>query len=197
MPTDAYRGPGRAECAYMLERVVDLAAKRLGMSPIELRRRNMIPTPRCPGGRPPTGSMTAVTFRLSSKGLSSCPISMDSLAGAAKPGTWKASRIGVAYYIDHTGMGPSDLVLSRGMKIPTYKSSLVRFNKEGGVTVVTGTHTHGQGLETALAQIVSDRFGIPVADIEVLHGDTRDIGYGRGTVGARSCLPAARRLTSP
>ncbi len=102
--------------------------------------------------------------------------------------------IGLAYYIDHTGMGPSDLVMSRGMAIPTYKSAIVRFNKDGGVTVVTGTHTHGQGLETSLAQIVSDKLGIGIDDIEVLHGDTRDIGYGRGTVGARSLLAGGAAL---
>ncbi len=72
--------------------------------------------------------------------------------------------------------------------------SIIRFNKDGGVTVVTGTHSHGQGLETALAQIVSDRLGVPVSDIEVLHGDTRDIGYGRGTVGARSLLAGGAAL---
>jgi carbon-monoxide dehydrogenase large subunit len=195
MPTDAYRGPGRAECAYMLERVVDVAARRIGMSPVELRRRNMIAAASMP--------WRTATDRLYDSG--DFPAVFEKALRLAKVDDFPKRRLesgsrgklrglGIAYYIDHTGMGPSDLVMSRGMAIPTYESSIIRFNKDGGVTVVTGTHTHGQGLETALAQIVSDRLGVPISDIEVLHGDTRDIGYGRGTVGARSLLAGGAAL---
>jgi carbon-monoxide dehydrogenase large subunit len=195
MPTDAYRGPGRAECAYMLERVIDVAARRIGVSPIDLRRRNMIPAVSMP--------WRTATDRLYDSG--DFPAIFEKALRIANAEDFPKRRreagargrlrgLGIAYYIDHTGMGPSDLVMSRGMAIPTYESSIVRFNKDGGVTVITGTHTHGQGLETAFAQIVSDRLGIPVADIEVLHGDTRDIGYGRGTVGARSLLAGGAAL---
>jgi carbon-monoxide dehydrogenase large subunit len=195
LPTDAYRGPGRAECAYMLERIVDVAARELGIGPVDLRRRNMIPAAsmpyQTPGGRIyDSGDFPAVF----DKALALADHTGFEKRRAAAKRAGRLRGIGIAYYIDHTGMGPSDLVLSRGMAIPTYESALVRFNKDGGVTVVTGTHTHGQGLETALAQIVSDRLGIAVADIEVLHGDTRDIGFGRGTVGARSMLAGGAAL---
>lgn len=195
MPTDAYRGPGRAECVYMLERIVDLAARHIGMSPIELRRKNMIQTSEMPWRTGTdriydSGDFPAVFERA----LEVADIEgfAHRRAEASKRG--KRRGIGVSYYIDQTGMGLSDIVMSRGFKIPTYESSLVRFNKEGGVTVVTGTHTHGQGLETVLAQIISDRLGIPIADVDVVHGDTRDIGYGRGTVGARSLLAGGAAL---
>ncbi len=195
VPTDAYRGPGRAECAFMLERVIDVAAQEIGVAPVELRCRNMIPTASMPWLTPSgrvydSGDFPAVF----EKALSLADHAGFERRRAAARRAGKLRGIGVAYYIDHTGMGPSDLVMSRGMAVPTYESALVRFNKDGGVTVVSGTHTHGQGLETALAQIVSDRLGIALAEVEVLHGDTRDIGFGRGTVGARSMLAGGAAL---
>ena len=195
MPTDTYRGPGRAETAYMLERVVDLAARELGISPVEIRRRNMIPGSAMP--------FKTSTGRIYDSG--DFPVVFEKALARADWAGFEKRReearrrgklrgIGIAYYIDNTGIGPSDMVMGRGMKIPTYESAQIRLNKDGGVTVVTGTHTHGQGLETALAQIVAERLGVDVANVEVLHGDTRQIGYGRGTVGARSLLAGGAAL---
>jgi len=195
IPTDAYRGPGRAECAYMLERIVDVAARQIGTSPVELRRKNMISAVsmpwRTPGGRVYDSGDFPAVFE---KALAYADYQGFRRRRIAAKREGRLRGIGIAYYIDHTGMGPSDLVMSRGMAIPTYESAIVRFNKDGGVTVVTGTHTHGQGLETSLAQIVSDKLGVGIGDTEVLHGDTRDIGYGRGTVGARSLLAGGAAL---
>ena len=195
MPTDAYRGPGRAEAAYMLERVVDLAARELGISPVEIRRRNMIPGTAIPY-KSPTGRMYdsgnfPVVFE---KALVRADWAGFDKRREESKSRGKLRGIGLAYYIDNTGIGPSDMLLGRGMKVPTYESAQVRMNKDGGATIVTGTHTHGQGLETALAQIVADRLGIDVKNVEVLHGDTRQIGYGRGTVGARSLLAGGAAL---
>ncbi len=195
MPTDAYRGPGRAECCYMLERIIDLAARELNLSPVELRRRNMIPLSAMPYKSPTgrfydSGDFPAVFERA----LARADWAGFGKRREAAEGRGKLRGIGIAHYIDNTGMGPSDMVMSRGMKVPTYESALIRLNKDGGVTVVTGTHTHGQGLETALAQVVAERLGVPVADVEVLHGDTRQIGYGRGTVGARSLIAGGAAL---
>ncbi|OGA14777.1 MAG: carbon monoxide dehydrogenase [Betaproteobacteria bacterium RIFCSPLOWO2_02_FULL_63_19] len=194
-PIDAYRGPGRAECCHMLERVVDLAARELGISPVEIRRRNMIPAEAMPWKAPTgrlydSGDFAAVFERALAR--ADWPGFEARRAGARSRGQLRG--FGVSYYLDHTGIGPSDMILSRGMKMPTYESAHVRLNREGGVTVVTGTHTHGQGLETALAQIVAARLGVTVEEVEVLHGDTQDIGYGRGTVGARSLLVGGAAL---
>lgn len=195
VPTDAYRGPGRAECCYMLERVVDCAARELGMSPVEIRRRNLIPAASMPWKAPTgrvydSGDFPAVFERA---------LARADWRGFEARRSQARSRghlrgLGVSYYIDNTGIGPSDLILSRGMKWPTYESAHVRLNREGGVTVVTGTHTHGQGMETALAQIVAERLGVAVENVEVLHGDTRDIGFGHGTIGSRSLLVGGAAL---
>ncbi|MSQ71146.1 MAG: xanthine dehydrogenase family protein molybdopterin-binding subunit [Betaproteobacteria bacterium] len=195
MPTDAYRGPGRAECIYMVERAVDLAARKLKLSPVEIRRRNMIPAASMPWKAPTgriydCGDFPAVFEKaLARADWAGFAARRD---GARSRG--KLRGLGIACYIDNTGIGPSQMVMARGMKSPTYESAIVRLNKDGGVTVVTGTHTHGQGLETALAQIVAQRLGVRVEDVEVLHGDTREIGYGRGTVGARSLLAGGAAL---
>ena len=194
-PVDAYRGPGRAECCHMLERVVDLAARELGISPVEIRRRNMIHADAMPWKAPTgrvydSGDFPAVLERA----LEKADWRGFEARRAEARSRGRLRGFGVSYYLDHTGIGPSDMILSRGMKMPTYESAHVRLNREGGITVVTGTHTHGQGLETVLAQIVAERLGVPVEEVEVLHGDTQDIGYGRGTVGARSLLVGGAAL---
>ena len=195
VPIDAYRGPGRAECCYMLERVVDSAARELGLSPVEIRRRNLIPAASMPWKAPTgrvydSGDFPAVFERA----LARADFQGFEARRSEARKRGKLRGLGISCYIDHTGIGPSDLILSRGMKVPSYESAHVRLNKDGGVTVVTGTHTHGQGMETALAQIVAERLGVDIDDVEVLHGDTRDIGYGRGTVGARSLLVGGAAL---
>jgi len=194
-PVDAYRGPGRAECCHMLERVIDLAAQQLGISPVELRRRNMIHAEAMPWKAPTgrvydSGDFPAVLERA----LEKADWRGFETRRAEARSRGRLRGFGVSYYLDHTGIGPSDMILSRGMKMPTYESAHVRLNREGGITVVTGTHTHGQGMETVLAQIVAERLGVPFEEVEVLHGDTQDIGYGRGTVGARSLLVGGAAL---
>jgi aerobic carbon-monoxide dehydrogenase large subunit len=194
-PVDTYRGPGRAECAYMLERVVDLAAARIGISAVAIRQRNLVPASAMPWKSPTgriydSGDFPAVL----EKTLERCRWSGFDERRREARGRGKLRGFGLAYYVDHTGMGPSSLILSRGMKIPSYESAQVRLNKDAGVTVFTGTHSHGQGLDTAFAQIVHERLGVAIAEVEVRHGDTAELGYGRGTVGARSLLAGGAAL---
>lgn len=195
VPTDAYRAPGRAECGYMTERVIDVAARELGLSPVELRRRNLIPAESMPY-RSPTGVLydSGDFPAVFEKALQHADWAGFERRGAQAQQRNRLRGLGIACYIDQTGMGPSRALIDRGMKIPSYESALVRLNKDGGVTVVTGTHSHGQGLETALAQIVVERLGVALTDVEVLHGDTQALGYGRGTVGARSLLSGGAAL---
>jgi carbon-monoxide dehydrogenase large subunit len=196
VPVDTYRGPGRAECTYMLERVMEVAARRLELEPAELRRRNLVPASAMPW-KSPTGRIYhcgdfPAVFE---KALDQADWRGFPARRAAARALGKLRGLGMAYYVDHTGMGPSSLIMSRGMKIPSYESALVRLNKDAGVTVVTGTHSHGQGLDTAFAQIVAGRLGVNIADVSVSHGDTAAIGYGRGGVGARSLLAGGAALS--
>ena len=195
VPTDAYRAPGRAECGYMTERVIDVAARELGLSPVELRRRNLIPAESMPY-RSPTGVLydSGDFPAVFEKALQHADWAGFERRRAEAQQRNRLRGRGIACYIDQTGMGPSRVLIDRGMKIPSYESALVRLNKDCGVTVVTGTHSHGQGLETALAQIVVERLGVALTDVEVLHGDTQALGYGRGTVGARSLLSGGAAL---
>ncbi len=195
VPVDTYRGPGRAECAYMLERVIDVAARRAGLDPVELRRRNLVPPDAMPWKSPTgriyhCGDFPAVFARA----LERADWRGFPARRAASRAAGRLRGFGVAYYVDHTGMGPSSVIMARGMKIPSYESALVRLDKDGAVSVVTGTHSHGQGLDTALAQIAATRLGVDIALVSVSHGDTAAIGYGRGSVGARSLLAGGAAL---
>ena len=189
IPTDAYRGPGRAECTYMLERMADCVARELGVSPIEIRRCNLVPAAKMPYRSPLGRLYDSGDFpRGFERALAAAQAETFPARKADAAGRGRRRGIGISTYLDHTGMGPSDLIMSRGMRFGAYESAQVRLNRRGGVTVHTGTHSHGQGLDTAFAQLVSDRLGIPIAEVSVRHGDTDELGFGRGTVGARSLL---------
>lgn len=189
VPTDAYRGAGRPENTYMLERLVDRVARELEISPVELRRKNLIAPQELPWKTPLGRVYDSGDF----------PKNLELALGAADYRNFEVRRreakargrmrgFGISTYIEHSGMGPSDIIMSHGSLFGTYESAQVRLNASGGVIVFTGTHSHGQGLETAFAQIVSDRLGIPLEDVEVRHGDTDELGNGRGTIGSRSLL---------
>jgi aerobic carbon-monoxide dehydrogenase large subunit len=188
-PTDAYRGPGRAETAYLIERIVDCVARELKLAPDEVRRRNLVPPAAMPYKTPLGRVYDSGDFP---RGLALALEHADAVGFPARRAASKARGwlrgIGLSAYLDHTGMGPSDMIISRGMKFGAYESAQVRLDRRGKVVVHTGTHSHGQGLETALAQLVAERFGLSIAEVDVRHGDTSDLAIGRGTVGARSLL---------
>jgi carbon-monoxide dehydrogenase large subunit len=185
VPVDAYRGAGRPEATFQLERVVDKAAREMGIDPIELRRRNFITE--FPYATPvaveyDTGDYHATMDKLEA---------MIDLAGfdarraeSAKRG--KLRGVGIAHYIEACGIAPSNLVGQLGARAGLYESATVRVNATGGITVMTGSHSHGQGHETAFPQVVAEMIGIDESMIEIEHGDTANTPMGMGTYGSRS-----------
>ncbi len=186
-PVDAYRGAGRPEATYVLERLVEKAARELGIDPAELRRRNFIPRDAFPYETPvgsvyDTGDYEASLDKaLEEADYAGFPARREE---AARRG--KLRGIGLSCYIEACGSAPSKIAQELGAGIGLFESAQVRVNPTGDVTVLTGTHSHGQGHETAFAQIVADRLGISVDDVEIVHGDTAKVQYGVGTFGSRS-----------
>jgi carbon-monoxide dehydrogenase large subunit len=186
-PVDAYRGAGRPEATYVVERIVETAARELGTDPAELRRRNMIRPDQFPYETPvalvyDTGDYEAGLDRA---------LALVDYAGfparrAASEAQGKRRGIGLACYIEACGLAPSQLAIQLGAGVGLYESGEVRVNPTGSITVFTGSHSHGQGHETTFAQVVSDRLGVPFESVEVVHGDTGRVEFGLGTYGSRS-----------
>jgi len=186
-PVDAYRGAGRPEATYSIERCIDKLARELGMDPIAIRRKNFIQPSQFPYTTPvglvyDTGNYDAVVDRLEE---------IADLAGFAA--RRKASEkkgllrgLGVNTYIEACGIAPSHLVGVLGARVGLYDAATVRVNATGNIQVMTGAHSHGQGHETAFAQVVADRLGVPEASVEIVHGDTSKIPFGMGSYGSRS-----------
>jgi carbon-monoxide dehydrogenase large subunit len=194
MTTDAYRGAGRPEAMYYIERIVDMYAREIGMDPAEVRRRNFIAKEAFPGAVSPAG------FAMDTGDYAK---NLDALLDSADYASLKAERdaaraegryvgVGLATYVEVCGFAPSGLAdmgfnwANYGLPTAFNGSGLVRVNPDATATVVIGTGPTGQGHETTWAQIVSDRLGIPVDDITVKHGDTGDSPMGIGTFGSRS-----------
>ena len=190
-PVDAYRGAGRPEATFLLERLVETAARELHMDPVALRLKNFIPP--FDGVNQP-GYQTQVALQYDSgnyhdnlrKALEA--VGYDRLraeqAEARKQGRYLG--IGLSTYIEACGIAPSAVVGALGARAGLYESAIVRVQPTGKVTVFTGSHSHGQGHETTFAQITADRLGIPLEDVEVIHGDTDAVPFGMGTYGSRS-----------
>jgi aerobic carbon-monoxide dehydrogenase large subunit len=187
VPVDAYRGAGRPEATYLLERIVDLAADELGMDPAELRRRNFIPANAFPYQTPvalqyDSGDYQS-TLELALKAASYSGFEQRRQEAARRG---KLRGIGLATYIEACGIAPSAVVGSLGARAGLFEAAAVRMHPTGSVTVLTGSHSHGQGHETTFAQLVSDHLGIPIEQIQIVHGDSAKIPYGMGTYGSRS-----------
>ena len=186
-PTDAYRGAGRPEACYVVERLADLAARALGMDRLAIRRRNLIPAGRMPYRTPsgPTydsGDLPALLGQAAA--LSGWDGFEARRAEAAARGRLRG--IGVACYIESSGVAPSAFAGSLGARVGFYETATLRVEPDGGVQLLVGTHSHGQGHQTTFAQIVGDRLGIPAASVAVLEGDTDGVPFGTGTFGSRS-----------
>jgi carbon-monoxide dehydrogenase large subunit len=188
-PVDAYRGAGRPEATYLLERLIDRSAQELDVDPAELRRRNLIP--RFTGGQP---YQTPVAFAYDSGDYEPALNRALELAryGEARKEQELARKqgryigVGVSTYIEACGPAPSAVAGSLGAGAGLWESGQVRVHPAGAVTVFTGSHSHGQGHETTFAQLVADELGIPMEQVEVVHGDTAQIPFGMGTYGSRS-----------
>ncbi|WP_187430410.1 Carbon monoxide dehydrogenase large chain [Roseobacter fucihabitans] len=185
VPVDAYRGAGRPEATFQLERVVDKAARELGVDPIALRRQNFIT--QFPYATPvaveyDTGDYVATMDKLEELGdLSGFEAR---LKESEAKGKWRG--LGINCYIEACGIAPSNLVGQLGARAGLYESATVRVNATGGLVVMTGSHSHGQGHETAFPQVISEMIGIPEDMIEIVHGDTANAPMGMGTYGSRS-----------
>jgi len=186
-PVDAYRGAGRPEATYVVERIVETAARDLGIDPVELRRRNFIRPDQFPYETP-----VALVYDTGNYGasLDKALVHAD-YAGFAQRRAEAEARgrrrgIGFSCYIEACGLAPSQLAIQLGAGVGLYESGEVRVNPTGTVTVFTGSHSHGQGHETTFAQVVSDKLGIPFENVEVVHGDTGRVEFGLGTYGSRS-----------
>src|SRR5206468_1871392 len=177
----------RPEATFLLERIVDLAADELGVDPAELRRRNFIPANAFP-------YQTPVALQYDSGDYQTTLQMAEQAAGyagfearrqeAARRG--KLRGIGIATYIEACGIAPSAVVGSLGARAGLFESAAVRVHPTGSVSVLTGSHSHGQGHETTFSQLVADTLGIPLDSVEIVHGDTAKIPYGMGTYGSRS-----------
>ncbi|HWN02036.1 MAG TPA: xanthine dehydrogenase family protein molybdopterin-binding subunit, partial [Candidatus Dormibacteraeota bacterium] len=186
-PVDAYRGAGRPEACYLLERMVDAAAAALKMDPVEIRKKNFIP-------KFSDGYQTKVALSYDSGNYLGA---FDKLLGmldykkfradqAAARAQGRLMGIGFSTYIEACSIAPSKVVGSLGAQAGLWESGKVQVHPTGKVSVFTGSHSHGQGHETTMAQIVADSLGIPMDDIEIVHGDTGRVPFGMGTYGSRS-----------
>ncbi len=187
VPVDAYRGAGRPEATYLLERIVQVAADELGIDAAEIRRRNFIQPDEFPYQTPvalvyDTGNYEA------SMGKALAASDYDGFAGRkeASRRAGKLRGIGIASYIEACGIAPSNIAGALGARAGLYEAATIRVNPTGSVSVLTGSHSHGQGHETTFAQVVSDKLGIDFESVDVVHGDTDKIPFGMGTYGSRS-----------
>jgi len=167
VPVDAYRGAGRPEATFQIERVIDKAARELGVDPIALRRQNFVK-------EFPYATPVAVEYDTG-----------DYEATMAKLEEI-ADILGVNCYIEACGIAPSNLVGQLGARAGLYDAATVRVNATGSISVMVGAHSHGQGHETSFPQVISEMIGIPEDQIDIVHGDTSKIPFGMGTYGSRS-----------
>ena len=186
-PVDAYRGAGRPEATYLIERMVDLFAAEIGMDPAEVRRKNLIP-PFEDGYTIPTGvSYDSGNYEAAlDKALDMVGYRQFREDQERARADGRYVGIGVSSYVEICGGAPSAIATTLGARAGLWESSLVRVHPTGKATVYTGSSSHGQGHETTFAQLASSELGIPVDDIDVVHGDTGQVPFGTGTFGSRS-----------
>ena len=172
-PTDAYRGAGRPEACYVLERLADRAAEKLGLDRAEIRRRNLIPPSAMPYKTPigPTydcGDFPKIFAR--TLALADYDGFAARRAEAARRGRLRG--IGMACYVESSGVAPSRFAGVLGARVGFYEAASIRVEPDGAVQAALGTHNHGQGHATTFAQILSSRLGVPVEKIAIVEGDT-------------------------
>jgi carbon-monoxide dehydrogenase large subunit len=184
-PVDAYRGAGRPEATFVVERLAEVAARQTGQDPAEFRRKNFIQS---------FPHQTPVIMMYDAGDYGACldkALELADYRGLAARKAASAQKglkrgIGFSAYIEACGIAPSQAVGSLGAGVGLWESAEVRVNPTGSVEVLTGSHSHGQGHETTFAQLVSQRLGIPLEQVTVVHGDTDKVQFGMGTYGSRS-----------
>jgi len=186
-PVDAYRGAGRPEATYLLERLINKAADEVGLDQVEIRRRNFIKPDQFPYQTPvalvyDTGDYDQTLDKVLE--MANASSFEERRQEAASRG--KLRGLGLACYIEACGIAPSSLVGTLGARAGLYEAATIRVNPTGSVSVFTGSHSHGQGHETTFAQVVADKLGLDVEAVEIVHGDTDRVPFGMGTYGSRS-----------
>jgi carbon-monoxide dehydrogenase large subunit len=184
-PVDAYRGAGRPEATYVVERLVETAAREMKLDPAEIRRRNFIKSF-------PYQTPVALLYDIGDyEATMAAAIKLADVAGFPQrrkeaEARGKLRGLGYAAYIEACGIAPSAVAGSLGARAGLFEAGEIRVHPTGSVTVFTGSHSHGQGHETTFAQVVADRFGLPIESVDIVHGDTSKILFGMGTYGSRS-----------
>jgi carbon-monoxide dehydrogenase large subunit len=184
-PVDAYRGAGRPEATYVVERLVETAAREMKLDPAEIRRRNFI-------REFPYQTPVALLYDTGNyEATLGAAMKLADVAGFPARRQEAAARgklrgLGYAAYIEACGIAPSNIAGSLGARAGLFEAGEVRVHPTGKVTVFTGSHSHGQGHETTFAQVVASRLGIPIDDVDIVHGDTGRVLFGMGTYGSRS-----------
>src|SRR5277367_4870 len=185
VPVDAYRGAGRPEATFVVERLMEVGAREMGQDPADLRRKNFVQ--KFPHQTPVIMMYDAGDYNASLKKA----MEIADYKGFGKrkresARNGKLRGIGLSTYIEACGIAPSQAVGSLGAGVGLWESAEVRVNPTGSVEVLTGSHSHGQGHETTFAQLVSERLGIPIDSVSIVHGDTDKVQFGMGTYGSRS-----------
>jgi carbon-monoxide dehydrogenase large subunit len=185
VPVDAYRGAGRPEATFVVERLIEVGAREMGVDPAELRKKNFIK--KFPHQTPVIMTYDAGDYHASLKKA----LEIADYGGFGKRKRESARHdklrgVGISTYIEACGIAPSRAVGSLGCGVGLWESAEVRVNPTGSVEILTGCHQHGQGHETTFAQVVSERLGIPLDNVSVVHGDTDKVQFGMGTYGSRS-----------
>jgi len=184
-PVDAYRGAGRPEATYLVERIVETAARDMGMDPAEIRRKNFITSF-------PYATPVGLTYDIGNyeahltKAMQIADVAGFPARKAASAAKGLKRGLGYSCYIEACGLAPSNIAGALGARAGLFEAGEVRVHPTGTVTVFTGSHSHGQGHETTFAQVVAAKLGIPVESVEIVHGDTGRVPFGMGTYGSRS-----------
>ena len=193
-PVDAYRGAGRPEATYTIERLIEKTAIEMGIDKAEFRSKNFInkfPHQQCLVHNIDSGDYSAHLNKALE--LGDYKNFENRRTESEKKG--KLRGIGFSTYLEACGIAPSAVVMSIGAGVGLWESAEIRFNATGNVSVFTGTHSHGQGHDTTFAQIVSDKLGVPLENIDLVHGDTDKGPFGMGTYGSRSLAVGGTAIT--
>ncbi|HLB97053.1 MAG TPA: molybdopterin cofactor-binding domain-containing protein, partial [Acetobacteraceae bacterium] len=187
VPVDAYRGAGRPEATFLLERLVDAVAHDTGIDRVDLRRRNFIPNDAFPYQTPVALQYDSGNYTATLDGaLKAADYAGFEARRKTAAGKGKLRGIGVSTYLEACGIAPSAVVGSLGARAGLYEVANIKVHPTGSVTVYTGSHSHGQGHETTFAQLVASQLGVPMDQVDIVHGDTAKIPFGMGTYGSRS-----------
>jgi carbon-monoxide dehydrogenase large subunit len=195
LPTDAYRGAGRPEACYVLERLADRAAHELGIDRAEIRRRNLVPRQAMPYHTPLGATYDCGDFqKVFARALLLADYEgfPERRRAAAQRGRLRG--LGLACYLEASGVAPSQLAGQLGARAGFFEAARIRMHADGSVTAMLGTHDHGQGHATTLAQILASKLGVPIARIHVVEGDTDLVPFGTGTFGSRTAAVGGSAL---